>query len=307
MKLSTTSMIEGRFGYAKMHEIFAKAGFECVDHSMDRLKNDADVLNGEHYRTEAENMRRDAEKNGLTVNQIHAPFSWSDAQWADQSFYDTVIFPRVVRSLEIAGILGAKVAVVHPLHHFVYLGHEEEIYEKNMKYYRKLIPYAKEYGVKIGVENMYQGDPRRKHMIADTCAYIPEFIRYIDSLDSEQVTACLDIGHTTLVEQLDEPWDFIRALGHDRLGALHVHDTDYRNDLHVVPYQGIINWNEVTRALGEIDYQGDFTYEVGAAWARWMDDESVQIYVRYMSEIGHRLIEKIDVAKANAESCHGKL
>lgn len=84
--------------------------------------------------------------------------------------------------------------VVHPLHHMPYKGHEEEIFQLNMDYYRKLIPFAQKYGVKIGVENMWQRDPLRKCITADTCSDVNEFIRYIDTLDSEQITGCLDLG-----------------------------------------------------------------------------------------------------------------
>ena len=133
MNLSANSMLEGKYSYEKMHEIYGKAGFECNDYGLERLKNDEDVLNSESFRTEAENIRKSAERNGLTVNQIHAPFSWSNKLWLDDSFFEETIFPRIVRSLEIAGIFGAKVAVVHPLHHFTYPGHEEEIFEVNMK------------------------------------------------------------------------------------------------------------------------------------------------------------------------------
>ena len=139
MNLSANSMLEGKYSYEKMHEIYGKAGFECNDYSLERLKNDEDVLNSESFRTEAENIRKSAERNGLTVNQIHAPFSWSNKLWLDESSCEETIFPRIVRSLEISGIFGAKVAVVHPLHHFTYPGHEEEIFEVNMKYYRRLI------------------------------------------------------------------------------------------------------------------------------------------------------------------------
>ncbi len=297
MKLSFTfGVLEWRYGVEKSASLVANAGFDAFDYSLERLKKDDDVMNTDAYRAEAEKIRKIAESNGLVINQIHAPFSWKNSQWMDETFYEENIFPRIVRSLEIAGIFGVKVAVVHPLHHFTYPGHEEEIFDINMKYYRKLIPYAKEYGIKIGVENMYQVDPRRKHIIADTCAKIPEFIRYIDTLDSEQITACLDIGHTTLVEQLDEPWDFIKALGHDRLGALHVHDTDYKGDLHTFPYDGIINWQEVAKALGEIDYQGDFTYENGWSFLSHVDDEFMPTAVKFMGDIGHHLI---DVAERN--------
>ena len=47
---------------------------------------------------------------------------------------------------------------MHPLHHFVYLGHEEEIFNLNMDFHRSLIPYCKEYGNMVGVENMWGSD-----------------------------------------------------------------------------------------------------------------------------------------------------
>ena len=109
MNLSANSMLEGKYGYEKMHEIYGKVGFECNDYSLERLKNDEDVLNSESFRTEAENIRKSAERNGLTVNQIHAPFSWSNKLWLDDSFFEETIFPRIVRSLEIAGIFGVTV------------------------------------------------------------------------------------------------------------------------------------------------------------------------------------------------------
>lgn len=294
MKLSTTTLLEWRYGPKGNMDRISKAGFTALDFGLNGMVNDNDEFNGPDWRARAEEMRAYAASVGLEISQIHAPFSWHDKRWNDPVYYEEVIAPRVLRSLEIAGIFGVKVAVVHPRHQYVYLGHEEEIFDINMKYYRELIPYAKEYGIKIGIENMYQADPRRKFMIADTCSSIPEFIRYIDTLDSDRIVACLDTGHVALVYQKEEPWDFIRALGHDRLQSLHVHDNDYRADQHLLPYSGIINWNEVTKALGEIDYQGDFTYEVGAGWAKNMNDDGVDILLKYYADIGKNLMAQID-------------
>lgn len=53
----------------------------------------------------------------------------------------------------------------------------------------------------------------------------------------------------------------IRQLGHNRVGSLHIHDNDLYNDLHTLPFLGKIDWKEVMRALKEIDYKGNFTYE----------------------------------------------
>ena len=129
-----------------------------------------------------------------------------------------------------------------------------------MQFYNALKPYAEEYGVKIGVENMWQmpGGIKIDH---STCSRPEEFVRYIDTLNSEWFVACLDIGHAPLVGV--DPAELIRALGKDRLKALHVHDVDGKSDLHTMPYCSKINWDSVCAALKEIGYEGDFTYEIG--------------------------------------------
>lgn len=63
------------------------------------------------------------------------------------------------------------------MHHYVYKGHQKEIFQKNMEFYRSLIPIAKANGIKIAIENMWQRDRRRGHISHDTCSTIPEFIR----------------------------------------------------------------------------------------------------------------------------------
>ena len=57
------------------------------------------------------------------------------------------------------------------------------------------------------------------------------------------------------------PADFIRKLGPDRLVALHVHDVSGHEDSHTLPYYGIVHWDEVTSALKEIGYKGEITLE----------------------------------------------
>ena len=110
------------------------------------------------------------------------------------------------------------------------------------------------------------------------------------------MVACLDIGHVGLPVRDDESWDFIRALGHDRLQALHGHYNDYRVDKHALPYLGRIDWNKVTKALGEIDYQGDFTYEVNLNTfvSNSMNDDLIPTAMRYAHDIGRYLCALVD-------------
>jgi sugar phosphate isomerase/epimerase len=290
--------LEKRFGLENALRMIKEAGFDSIDYSLEPMLDPDHILNQEgEYRAEAKRIRALADAAGLPITQTHTPFSFRD--WNDPTVYEKFILPAIKRSIEISGILGAEVAVVHPLHHWTYKGHEEEIFQKNMEFYRSLIPLCKEYNVKVGIENMFQRELLRGQISFDTCNQIPEFIRYIDTLDSEYMVACLDIGHVGLPVRDDEAWDFIRALGHDRLQSLHVHDNNYRSDSHSLPYFGKIDWNEVTKALGEIDYQGHFTYEIdiGGFMSPFMNDEFALTAVRYAHDVGRNLCALVEKAR----------
>jgi sugar phosphate isomerase/epimerase len=274
-------------------EFVANAGFNAVDYSLMEMVDPADRYNGQFWKEIALEHGKLLREAGVPVVQTHAPFRFSD--FDDPVDWEQVIYPAIVRSIEAAALLGAKVAVVHPLHHYVYAGHAEEIFQRNMDFYRSLIPVCKEFDIKVGIENMFQRDARRGHIVPDTCSTIEEFCRYIDTLDSEYMVACLDVGHIGLPANNIEAWDMIRALGHERLQSLHLHDNDYRDDRHGVPFTGKINWYEVTKALGEINYSGDFTYEcniegfIGCAESALLPKS-----LRYMADVGWYLVENVE-------------
>ena len=141
---------------------------------------------------------------------------------------------------------------------------------------------------------MFQKDPLRKCIVADTCSNVDEFIRYIDTLNSPQITACLDVGHVALPLSDLTAAEVIRKLGHDRLGALHIHDNDYTRDQHMLPYLGKLDWMEIAKALGEIDYQGDFTYEVNGQLITGCDEGFIPIATRFMGAVGEHIISLIE-------------
>lgn len=289
----------GRYDFARCIDIYKEAGFTACDYSVMGMVNDADPMNGDNYRELAENARRISDEKGFPITQTHAPFNFGKL-WNDPVAFEEVIMPRMIRSIEISAMLGAKVTVVHPLHSIVYRGNEELLFNMNMDYYRRLIPYAKEYGIKIAVENMFQADPLRKFIVADTCSDPDEFIRYVDTLDSEYIVACLDVGHVALPLSDNTAQDVIRKLGHDRLQSLHIHDNDYRGDQHALPYQGKLDWMAIAKALGEIDYRGDFTYEVNGRYINACDEGFVPILARHMGDVGKHITAEIERCRVKA-------
>ena len=281
MLLSTqTDVVFRTLGEAEGVEIFARAGYDAIDFSMFPMTNPNCLWNTCDLQDFAKTLRKQAEDAGIRFNQAHAPFpGW---KFGDDA-YNTFIVKAVTRSIQIAGLLGAKAIVVHPIAH-----PEGGAVQKafNLEYYRKLEPIALDSGVKIALENI----------IPNVCSFGEDLAEYVDELNPEAFTVCLDLGHCGLVG--DEADHAIRALGGKRLGALHVHDNDYRNDTHTIPYAlGCkMHWDKITTALGEIDYQGDFTYEADNFLVRF-DKEALPYAVRFMADLGRTLIAKVDAAR----------
>jgi len=253
---SQNNTLVRNFGHHGAIDIMKQAGYDAMDLSLFGMVDDHNEFCTDGYRERIAEIRAYAEQQGIGFNQSHTPFQFD---WTAPNAVEEQLIPKTIRALEVSALAGCKIAVVHPVHHEEYLGHEEERFEQNMKFYRTLLPYAKEYGIRIALENMFQREVKRKVLGPDTCSHAAEFIRYLDTLDDEYFVACLDLGHCGVVGT--EAQDVIRALGHERLHALHVHDNDYTKDQHTLPGLGKMNWEEIVKALAEIDYDGEFTFE----------------------------------------------
>ncbi len=290
MILSTQTDYLGRkFGEEKAIDILADAGFDAIDLSMFSMKDDSSVFNQSGYKEFAEKLKKQARGRGLFFNQAHAPFPCSKLD--DE--YNTMIFERLVRSIEIAGIVGAKCIVVHPMHHLYYLENSEKLKEINIEFYRSLAPYAKAAGVKIALENMWQRNPETKEIVVSACSRTKDFVDWIDTLNDDCFTACLDLGHCGLYGF--DAAETIKGLG-ERLGALHVHDNDYFSDAHTAPYLGKMHWDTICDALAKIGYKGDLTLEADNFFTPF-GEELAPSAAKFLHDIGRNLIKRIETAQ----------
>ena len=264
-------------------KLVKSAGFDAIDFSFLTEPYYAETGFGEDWYRQ---LRQIADDHGIVFNQAHAPFSTSfkDPEQTEKRFWE------IIRSMKHAAILGIPVTVVHPMQHLCYYdkGVPEQLFVMNMDFYRRLIPHCEEYGVKVAVENMWQVNSH-KCIDHSTCSTPAEMICYHDTLNSPWITCCLDVGHATLVE--DTP-TFIRALGAQRLGCLHVHDVDGVHDNHMPPYTGITNWDEIIDALKDIGYQGDITFET-PYWFRNLPMPLHGQALKLLADIGKHMVSQI--------------
>lgn len=288
--VTQTDRLAELYGDRTAIRMLAEAGFDGIDYSMFHLTEvEEHPLLSDNWQEEAKSLRMYAESLGIRFVQGHAPFSFRDRS---PERWKTHNFPRLVRAIEIAGVLGIEELVIHPVQFLPYKQNAAILHDYNMEFYRALIPYAKAAGVRICLENMWQRNRLRGNIIThSTCSRAEEAAAWVDELaDPISIGYCLDLGHCGLVE-LDAA-DEIRKLGH-RLTALHVHDNNFMDDQHILPYQGHADWADILSALREVGYNGPFTFEADN-FLRQVPEAILPTAVRMMAELGRYMIKVIE-------------
>lgn len=287
MKVSTTtSRIAKRFDDFTSIKVIADAGFDAVDYSMFCMNEEENcILNTDGYKEHILKVKEYAESLGLHFNQAHAPFPTIKE---DDEEYNKENLPKVKRAIEIAGLLGIENIVIHPV---VF---KENQKEKNIELYMSLMEDAKKAGVKIALENMFgKTNPETNKKMPNVCSLGEEFAEYYDTLPKEYFSCCVDIGHCGLVGST--AGEMIRVLG-DRVACLHTHDNNEYDDLHYPPFMFDLNWDDIAKALAEVDYNGYITLESDCVYDQ-MPLDIVPYMAKYMCEAAKKLGRMVEEYK----------
>ena len=290
MKISTEINSAAKLvGEAKAVELYGKAGFDCWDLSMFNMcrwdwgrncpvDEDHPLNKGDNYLAFVRELRKIGEAYGMECNQSHAPFPSFKPQ----------IRSMLKRAIECTAEAGGKICIIHP--------DNNSSPEVNAEFYFELLPFAKEHGVKIATENMWNWTRENglDQAAPAACSDPASFNAHLDAVNDEFFTACLDIGHAEMKGLGTDAPEMIRALG-SRLGALHIHDNDRRRDLHQIPFAGSIDWNAVVKALREVDYKGEFTLEADT-YLQAFNADNIEIGVKNMADAARRLVKMFEEA-----------
>lgn len=239
---------------------------------------------GDDYIERAKEQRRLLDEIGLVCNQTHAPYGLKETDELNESNYH---FLELVRSIEVTSIVGAPLVVIHPMKPASF----DDVYESNIRMFKALLPYCEKFGVKLALETChlkYRIDGKVVPFI--DCA--KTYCEIITALGNENIVACIDLGHTAGgVNHLPEV--FVSEMQPGILQGLHVQDCDYMHDNHTTPFFQYLNWTEIMKALSDIDYTGDFTYE-DVNEKRYFPKELRKSVTKYRAEVGKYLISLFD-------------
>ena len=227
-------------------------GWECVDYQkLVDIETPFFRLGESAFERAVTEDRGIIEEAGLEISQTHGPWRYPPRDGTKEDRQEW--FDKMARALRATRLLGCGYMVIHPLMPFGTGsdGDRDEYFAVNGEFYRGLCTEAAREGVVICLENMPMPD-----LPLASPGQILDFVRKIGH---PNLRVCLDTGHSVICSV--PPGDAVRLLGKEWMRVVHVHDNDGRGDRHWLPYTGVIDWEDFSRALHEIGFEGTVSVE----------------------------------------------
>jgi len=179
----------------------------------------------------------------LGINySVHAPFA--DINIASPSPHMLkAMVKRLEKSISCANALNAYLWIFHPgLKTGVSMFYPSMDWLQNLKTTRLLLKVARNYGVKIAIENVPEPYPFLMKSVED-------FNKFYEEID-ENIGLVFDVGHANLNGQIEH---FLTTFA-DKIIHVHAHDNNGKSDQHLGVGYGKIVWENVARILKRNSY-----------------------------------------------------
>ncbi len=228
-------------------ELAKKAGFEGIELA---IMAEGD-LTPESTDEQLARIKEKADSLGIKIPSLASGLCWGASLTSDDPAEREEAHRIIVSQLRAAKALGADTILVIPGSVSVEFVPERPIvsydvcWDRALAAMKRLAPIAEEYGVHIGIENVWN-----KFLLSPL-----EMRNFVDAVGSEYVGVYLDTGN---VVYSGYPEQWIRILG-SRIKKVHFKDYRFAPgglNCFVDLLSGDVNWPEVMKAFKEIGYDG---------------------------------------------------
>ena len=199
--------------------------------------------------TDIRKIREKADSLGLMYQSVHAPFVRADRFWKKMPDTDDAV-SELLECLETCAENDIPIMVTHAFIGFN--DHTPTGY--GIENFGKLVRRAEELGVRIAFENT-EGEE-----------YL--FALFKNFRESRSVGFCFDTGHELCYNHgKDMPGlvgsELIATHLNDNLGIRDLNgNITWIDDLHLLPFDGIVDWNDIARRLIRGGFDGPLTFEL---------------------------------------------
>lgn len=176
-------------------------------------------------------------KLGLEVPFVHLGYSGINNIWLEGEKGERLI-ENYLRDLDSCKANQIEMVVMHTTSKSI--APEPNII--GIKRLQKIVDYAESLNIKIALEN----------------TKIWGYLEYIFAhIKNDNLGICYDAGHCHCHFNDKFSWDLFK----NKIFAVHLHDNDKSGDLHLLPFDGTINWQNVIDNLKKANYSGPIILE----------------------------------------------
>lgn len=235
-------MIDEPLSVLEKFKLLVELGFDGVELSSPNDLDNAEVI-----------AARDA--TGLPIHGVVDSVHWNKTLSDPDAAVRAEGLAGLETALRDAHVYGASTVLLVPAVVKEEVAYDEA-YSRSQAEIRKVLPLSEELGVRIAIENVWNG-----FLLSPI-----ETARYIDEFESPWIGAYFDIGN---VVNFGWPEHWIRILG-DRIMKLDVKEYSREVRDEEGPYagfrvplgEGSVRWPAVLKALADIGFEGWATAEV---------------------------------------------
>ena len=176
-------------------------------------------------------------EKGLNVIFAHLGYQNINDLWLEDDNGDKLV-DRYINDIKVCKENNIPMVVMH----LTSESKAPKYGEIGLKRLQKIVDYAETLNIKVAFEN----------------TKIKGYLDYvIKNIHNENVGICFDSGHYHV--HFNDDLDFSNFK--DRIFAVHLHDNDQSDDLHLIPFDGTLNWENVIENLKKCNYGGPITLE----------------------------------------------
>ena len=242
--------------YSTLEQIrlFAEVGFDCFFSG----------ASGSKVNEPVEEWAECAAKYGIEFETIHAPFGGVNDLWKDDVSGEAYlgVMKKIIDQCH-AGNIGNMIM------HVTIGNTAPEVASVGLDRFARLEEYAEERSVHLCYENL------------EPLPHLHKVMKHAGDYHG----FCLDIGHNCCYT----PHIPMMQLYGNRLLCTHIHDNlgvtqpgniDYRDDLHLLPFDGILDWPWFAKTLAATGYKGPLTFELSCANRKEYREVTFEAFVR---------------------------
>jgi sugar phosphate isomerase/epimerase len=199
----------------------------------------------------------------LKLHSLHAPIArdyvggtWKDnlSLAATDETRRKAAVEECLAVLDVAAAVNYSILVLHGGVPEPYGGAADNHAGSLVRSLEELSPVADRYGVRLAVE-----------VIPNAISTPSALVELVESdLDAGDLGICMDVGHARLMGDVVDAIE--TCSGH--LITTHLHDNRGRNDDHLIPGKGSIDWDAALLGFQKIGYEGFWMFELAAAAER---------------------------------------